>query len=133
MGVPCFGTEIIALSSEVERLVPKADHDLCYNILMKKHIVDAAKKRILYLPHAVAQMSRAERMISVAEVEKCVFEGEVIEQYPDDPRGESCLVAHINGRPIHVVCAPKADYLAVITAYLPDPSLWAQNYTRRRT
>ncbi len=95
--------------------------------------MDAANKKILYLPHAITQMSRVERMISVSEVEKCIFEGDVIEHYPDDPRGESCLMAHINGRPVHVVCAPKDDYLAVITAYLPNPSLWSEDFKQRRS
>ena len=36
------------------------------------------------------------------------------------------------GRPIHVVCAPKDEYLAIITAYLPDPHEWAEGFRRRR-
>ena len=30
------------------------------------------------------------------------------------------------------VCAPKPDYLAIITAYLPDPNQWADDFRRRR-
>jgi hypothetical protein len=26
-----------------------------------------------------------------------------------------------NNRAVHVVCSPKDEYLAIITAYLPDP------------
>ncbi len=55
-----------------------------------------------------------------------------------------CLVLHVDlsawdrgtlpqseGR-IHVVCSPKKDYLAVMTAYLPQPDQWAPDYRRRR-
>ena len=35
-------------------------------------------------------------------------------------------------RPIHVVCAPKDEYLAIITAYLPDPHEWAEGFRQRR-
>jgi hypothetical protein len=27
-------------------------------------------------------------------------------------------------RTVHVVCAPRENYLAIITAYLPDPKKW---------
>ncbi len=67
----------------------------------------ASAKRRLYLPHALRQMTRPSRMISSAEVRAVIDCGEVIEDYPDDPRGHSCLMfgTGIEGRPIHVVCA----------------------------
>jgi len=43
-------------------------------------------------------------------------------------RSSSC---HYEDRPIHVVCSPRPEYLAVITAYLPDPSEWIDGFTRR--
>lgn len=94
----------------------------------------AASERILFLPHAIRQMSRPTRMISPAEVERVVFDGELIEDYPEDARGHSCLLlGHGQGRPIHVVCAPRDAYLAVITAYVPDPSQWTDDFRRRST
>jgi len=30
----------------------------------------------------------------------------------------------ITGRPVHVVCTPKEDYLAIITAYIPSMEEW---------
>ena len=82
----------------------------------------AAARRILFLPHAIQQMLRPDRMIRRMEVRSVIEEGEIIEDYPTDARGRSCLLLGegIEGRPVHVVCAPKDDYLAVITAYLPD-------------
>ena len=81
----------------------------------------AGKKRLLFLPHAIRQMSRLDRMISPTDVARVVTMGELVEDYPDDPRGHSCLLLGDGEekRPIHVVCAPQKDYLAIITAYLP--------------
>ena len=98
---------------------------------MKKKIVAIAKKKILYLPHAIRQMSRPERMIKSEDVKNAVLNGKVIEEYLDDARGESCLMCYINNRALHVVCSPKDEYLAIITAYLPDPKLWSKDFTKR--
>ena len=89
---------------------------------MKQKICSSANEKILFLPHAIKQMSRPDRMITSAEVRDAVFYGEVIESYPEDSRGESYLVFHTKqDRVSHVVCTPKAEYLAIITAYLPAP------------
>ena len=89
---------------------------------MKSKIISSAKKMILFLPHALKQISRPDRMISTEEIHNAIFCGEIIEEYQHDKRGESCLVFHANeSRVIHVVCAPKIEYLAIITAYLPAP------------
>lgn len=94
----------------------------------------ASGKRLLFLPHAIRQMSRPQRMISSDEVRTVVKQGELIEDYPNDPRGHSCLMlgSGDSGRAVHVVCSPKDDYLAIITAYLPDPGQWSDDFRRRR-
>jgi hypothetical protein len=93
----------------------------------------AAAKRLLFLPHAVRQMSRPDRMISSDDVDAVVRNGEIIEEYPQDARGPSCLMLGrgSDGHPIHVVCAPKDEYLAIITAYHPEPSAWSADLRRR--
>lgn len=100
---------------------------------LRRKINAVASKRFLFLPHAIHQMSRLEQMISSAEIEEVVWNGEVIEDYPEDRRGPSCLMLGYGkaGRAIHVVCAPKAEYLAIITAYLPDPEAWSNDFKRR--
>lgn len=47
-----------------------------------------------------------ERMIEAADLEEAVFNGSIIEPYPDDPRGPSCLILgfSISGKPLHIVC-----------------------------
>jgi hypothetical protein len=97
-------------------------------------IREAAQKRLLFLPHAIRQMSRPERMITSSEVRAVIVRGELIEEYPQDPRGHSCLLLGFGdaNRALHVVCSPKDEYLAIITAYLPDPAQWSEDYRRRR-
>ncbi len=53
---------------------------------------EKARERILFLPHAVRQMMRPDRMIGTADVRKVIFEGKIIEDYPEDARGHSCLM-----------------------------------------
>jgi hypothetical protein len=101
------------------------------DILNRVRVV--AERKVLFLPHALRQMLRPNRMISTAEVRRVIAKGEVIENYPEDTRGLSCLLLGLGdeGRPIHVVCAPKDDYLAIITAYLPDESEWSNDFKVR--
>lgn len=100
---------------------------------MKEKIILSAHKKILFLPHAIKQMSHPDRMITAKEIKETVLKGEIIEEYPDDQRGESCLIFHVaQNRPIHVVCAPKDEYLAIITAYLPATNQWSSDYKVRR-
>ena len=100
---------------------------------MIEDIRRAAKRRILYLPHALRQMLRPARMISAEEIRQVIHSGSMVEDYPDDPRGHSCLMIGfgVEGRPIHVVCAPREDYLAIITAYIPEIGEWSDDYTKR--
>ena len=97
------------------------------------HVRAAAQVRVLFLPHALRQMLRPDRMLRRAEVRRVIAEGEVIEDYPEDARGHSCLLLGFGnkGRPIHVVCSAKEDYLAVITAYLPDEEEWSGGFKVR--
>ncbi|MCL2052306.1 MAG: DUF4258 domain-containing protein [Lachnospiraceae bacterium] len=52
----------------------------------------------------------------------CIYEGKIIENYPDDFPYPSCLIyGHaINLRVIHVVIGSDREYIFVITAYEPD-------------
>lgn len=99
---------------------------------MRQKIIASAKKKVLFLPHAVKQMSRPDRMITTDEIREAILSGEIIEEYPEDQRGESCLVlCKTQNRIIHVVCAPRAEYLAIITAYLPAPDQWSSDFRVR--
>ena len=99
-----------------------------------ERVRESATKQILFLAHALSQMNAPERMISSREVRAAVFQGELVEDYPEDVRGHSCLILGWGDkkRPIHVVCAPKPDYLAIITAYLPSQAQWEQDWRTRK-
>lgn len=85
-----------------------------------------------------AQQERLEENLDVTEIEEAVLtHGEILEQYPQDPRGESCLVLGLAGvRPIHVVMGwarkkQRGDrVLRVITVYKPSLSKWKDPRTR---
>ena len=68
------------------------------------------------------------------EINQVVEKGEIIEDYPGDVRGHSCLILGrgTQGRPIHVVCCPKEQFLAIITAYVPSEKEWENNFRKRR-
>jgi hypothetical protein len=94
----------------------------------------SADKQILYLPHALEQMNAPDEMIATEEVRAVIFNGEIIEDYPEDARGHSCLMlghSPESDRSVHVVCSPKDEYLAIITTYLPDPEKWSDDFRRR--
>ena len=77
---------------------------------------------------------QAER-ISIADVEGALLNGEILEDYPNDPRGPSCLVlGHGSpGYPIHVVCGQThSSRLRFITVYIPSLPKWVDERTRRR-
>jgi hypothetical protein len=102
--------------------------------MIQDSVREVAVKKLLFLPHAIRQMNKPERMITTAEVQEVVLHGDVIEDYPEDARGHSCLMAgpFRGGRIIHVVCAPKEEYLAIITAYIPDAAEWDETGRQRR-
>lgn len=99
-----------------------------------EEIKSACKKKALFTYHALNQMNLSDRMILREEVIETVLYGQVIEEYLDDPRGKSYLLCFNikSGRTIHVVCAPKKEYLAIITAYIPTLDKWKAEFKCRR-
>jgi hypothetical protein len=86
-----------------------------------------------YSKHAVDQSII--RDISVAELEDAlVGKSEVIEDYPDDKYGPSCLILGYtkSGRPLHIQCSyPSRPLIKIITLYQPDPGFWIDFRVRR--
>ena len=82
--------------------------------------------------HAVDQS--IVRRISVQELREAIAGGDVIEDYPDDKYGPSCLVYGITlaGRPLHIQCSyPSRPVVKIITLYEPDPQRWIDFKVRR--
>jgi hypothetical protein len=82
--------------------------------------------------HAQQQMTA--RRIRVSEVREVLIspDAEVIEDYPEDPRGPSCLVC---GKALNRVLHVHVSYppeIVVITAYEPDPEKWEVDQKTRK-
>lgn len=74
------------------------------------------------------------RNISVEEVRQMVANGEIIEDYPNDKYGPSCLIfgRTKTNRPLHVHCSyPSRPLLKIITLYEPTPRKWFEFKSRR--
>lgn len=53
----------------------------CKNIL--EFVKESAAKRILFLPHAIRQMSKPDRMITTKDIRHVLENSEVIEDYSE--------------------------------------------------
>ena len=82
--------------------------------------------------HAVDQSIL--RQISVQELREAIANGEIIEDYPEDKYGPSCLILGFTqaGRPLHIQCSyPSRPLVKIITLYEPDPVRWIDFRVRR--
>jgi hypothetical protein len=70
--------------------------------------------------------------LSLTQVAQALLKGRILEQYIDDGRGASCLVAGFtdNGIPIHVVCGRMGESLVIITVYIPTPPKFKNPFER---
>src|SRR5919109_4554716 len=91
-----------------------------------------AQNQFEFTQHAVDQSIL--RHISVQELHEAVEHGEIIEDYPHDKYGPSCLILGFTqaGRPLHIQCSyPSRPLVKIITLYQPDPKLWIDLKVRR--
>jgi hypothetical protein len=76
----------------------------------------------------------AERDISPEQTKEAILSGEIIEDYPEDKYGRSCLICGIAraGNILHVQCSIEPVW--IITVYDPtlNPEEWDDDYKRRR-
>jgi hypothetical protein len=73
-----------------------------------------------------AHEERLAESIEIEDIKTALIKGEIIEDYPEDKRGGSCLIlGYANVLPIHVVCGKsKTGWLKIITVYIPKPPKW---------
>ena len=92
-----------------------------------------AEGQFEFSKHAVDQSIL--RKIRVQEIREAIAIGQVIETYPDDKYGASCLILGMtqNQRPIHIQCSyPSRPLIKIVTVYEPNPQRWTDDFTQRR-
>ncbi len=80
-----------------------------------------------------ARYNAVARRIIEADLLAALGTGEIIEDYPTDPRGASALVLCTGaaGRPLHAVCTiDPGGTLLIITTYEPEAPWWVDTRTR---
>lgn len=100
-------------------------------------MIDEIRRRVArgdfeFSQHAVDQAII--RHISVQELRQAIARGDVIEVYPEDKYGPSCLIFGMTsiGRPLHAQCSdPSRPIVKIITVYKPDPTLWIEFRVRK--
>ena len=73
--------------------------------------------------------------LTLSKLEFILLQCKILEQYPGDPCGESCLIVGFtyDGTPVHVVCGKNpSGHLILITVYIPTMPKWRDPYTRNR-
>jgi len=73
--------------------------------------------------------------LTIRQIEYALSDCEILETYPEDVRGESCLVLGFTtaGKAIHIVCGMNRDeHIVWITVYLPTMPKWKDPRTRNR-
>jgi len=89
--------------------------------------------RYEYSQHAVDQSIL--RHITGNEIVEAIEAGGIIEDYPGDKYGPSCLIfgRTVKGRPSHIQCSyPSRPKIKVVTLYEPDLEEWIDYKVRRK-
>lgn len=97
-----------------------------YKVLMDFEWI---RKQILsgqYLWSLHADEERRHDGLEIVAVENAILEGEILEKYVPDLRGDSCLVfGESQGVSIHIVCGKnKKEQLVIVTVYKPGLPKW---------
>ena len=71
----------------------------------------------------------SERGIKIQDITNAIETGEIIEDYPFP----SCLILGKSGEVnIHIVASINADMIYLITAYIPNPDKWEDDFKTRK-
>lgn len=97
-------------------------------------IITAIRRNQIRITEHADEEAQADRL-TFDEIFAAVFQGEIIEDYPDDKPYPSCLIfgETFARQPVHSVWAynPENQWAVLITVYRPDPRRWIE-WRRRR-
>lgn len=87
---------------------------------------------IFITSHALQEMDNED--ITSDDVMEAILSGHILENYPEDQRGPSCLLngACSKGRSLHIVCTTRNSILIIITVYEPKQPKWISPIKRRK-
>lgn len=90
------------------------------------------ERKIKWTTHCVEKLG--ERDISIADVEECIANGEIIEDYPNDYPCPSCLIYGCisRGQVLHAVVGSDGNTAYIITAYYPNTIKFEEDLKTRR-
>ena len=85
--------------------------------------------------HALRRLQQ--RDLLLADAVASLEHGEIVEDYPNDPRGPSLLLLSFtpNKLPLHTVWGIAnigEEIVSLVTVYVPDPSEWLDDHKTRR-
>lgn len=99
--------------------------------------IESIKQKILNNKFRLSQHAENEKQqdkIIYHEIDEAFKNIEVIEDYPEDPRGHSCLLLGftLEGKPLHFVCGDLEEGIMLfITIYRPKVEEWINFRIRR--
>lgn len=87
---------------------------------------------IIVSEHAAERFRQ--RNIKARDIRHAVYNGEIIEQYPDDFPFPSCLILGetSEGQYLHIVMSDEGNMSRIITAYYPDKFKWSADFKERK-
>ncbi|WP_027718103.1 DUF4258 domain-containing protein [Desulfovirgula thermocuniculi] len=100
--------------------------------------IDFIRQAVVSNKYEVSQHAERERLnddLSIVDIENAIQTGEIIEDYPDDPRGASCLVLGwaSDDRPVHLVVGFLPNgWIRIVTVYVPEPRKWEPDWKTRK-
>jgi hypothetical protein len=80
-----------------------------------------------------AEIEAEKDNLDIAQIVEAILHDDILEQYPDTGRGQSCLVLGFTGQtPIHAICGMRAGYVMIVTVYIPGLPKFLDPWTRAR-
>ena len=97
--------------------------------------IEEIKRNIKHDKYEVSLHAEKERYaedVTINDLETAIFNGQILEDYPDDPRGPTCLMlGHSQHRSIHIVCGyTSTKWIRIVTVYIPKLPKWIDERTR---